>query len=76
MIQTLFLNDDIVFQEENSPIHIAGTVQSWFEEHEGKLQHPPRPAQSPDLNITEPLGSVLGTTARYRLPLKHPVARQ
>jgi hypothetical protein len=28
-----------------------GTVQSWFEEHEGELQHLPWPAQSPDLNI-------------------------
>jgi hypothetical protein len=43
------------FQEENAPIHTAGTVQSWFEEHEGELQHLPWPAQSPDLNVIEPL---------------------
>jgi hypothetical protein len=30
MIQTLFLNND-------APIHTAGNVQSWFEEHEGEL---------------------------------------
>jgi hypothetical protein len=46
----------------------AGTVQSWFEEHEGELQHLPWPAQSPDLNITEPLWSVLETRVRNRFP--------
>jgi hypothetical protein len=56
MIQTIFLNNDAVFQDDNGPIHTAGTVQSWFE---GELQHLPRPAQSPHLIITEPLSSVL-----------------
>jgi hypothetical protein len=28
MIQTLFLNNDAVFQEEYAPIHTAGTVQT------------------------------------------------
>jgi hypothetical protein len=41
MIQALFLNNNAVFQEENAPIHTAGTVQSWFEEHEGEVQHLP-----------------------------------
>jgi hypothetical protein len=41
MIQTLFPNNDEVFQDDNAPIHTAGTVQSWFEEHEGELQHLP-----------------------------------
>jgi hypothetical protein len=40
MIQ-MFLNSDAVFQDDNVPIHKAGTVQSWFEEHEGKLQYLP-----------------------------------
>jgi hypothetical protein len=39
MIQTLFPNNDTVLQDDNAPIHTAGTVQSWFEEHEGELQH-------------------------------------
>jgi hypothetical protein len=49
-----FPNND-VFPDNNGPIHTAGTVRSWFEEHEDELQHLPWPAQSPVLNITEPL---------------------
>jgi hypothetical protein len=41
MIHTLFLKKDAVFQDDSAPIHTAGTVQSWFEEREGELQHPP-----------------------------------
>jgi hypothetical protein len=51
MIQTLFPNNDAVFQDDNAPIHTAGTVPSWFEEHKGELQHHLWPAESPDLNI-------------------------
>jgi hypothetical protein len=38
MIQTLFLNNGAVFQDDSAPSHTAGNVQSWFEEHEGELQ--------------------------------------
>jgi hypothetical protein len=68
MIQTLFPNSDAVLHDGNAPIHTAGTLQSWFEELEGKLQHLPCLAQSPDLNIIEPLWSVLETTLRNRSP--------
>jgi hypothetical protein len=44
MIQTLFPNNNAVFQDDNPSIHTTGTVQSWFEEHEGELQHLPWPA--------------------------------
>jgi hypothetical protein len=37
MIHALFRNHDAIFQA-NAPIHTAGTVQSWFEEHEDELQ--------------------------------------
>jgi hypothetical protein len=61
-------NNDAVFQDDHTPIHTAGTVQSWFEEHEGELQHLPWPARSPDLNIIEPLWSVLETRVSNRSP--------
>jgi hypothetical protein len=68
MIWTLFPSNNAVFQDNNTHIHTAGTVQSWFGEHEGELQHLPRTAQSPDLSITEPLWSVLETRVRNRFP--------
>jgi hypothetical protein len=40
MIQTLFPNNDAVFQDM-APIHTAGAVQSWFKEHDGGLQYFP-----------------------------------
>jgi hypothetical protein len=55
MIQTLFPNNDAVFEDDNVPIDKAGTVQSWFEKHDDGLQHLSWPAQSPDLNTPEPL---------------------
>jgi hypothetical protein len=51
MIQTLFLNDDAVFQDDNDTIHTDETVQSQFEEYEGEFQQLPWPAQSPDSNL-------------------------
>jgi hypothetical protein len=68
MIQTLFPNNDAVFQDDNAPINTTGTVRSWFEEHEGELQHLPWPAQSSDLNIIDPLWSFLDTRVRNRFP--------
>jgi hypothetical protein len=67
MIQTLFPNNDAVFQDDNAQIHTAGTVQSWFEDLEGELQHLPWPAKSQDLNIIEPLWPALETRVRNRL---------
>jgi hypothetical protein len=68
IIQTLFPNNDAVFRDDNAPIHTAGTVQSWFEQHEGELQHLPLPAQSPNLNISETLWSILETRMRNKFP--------
>jgi hypothetical protein len=42
-IHTLFLNNHTLFQDDNVPIHTAGTVQLWLEEHEGE-HHVPKPA--------------------------------
>jgi hypothetical protein len=63
-----FPNSDAVFQDDNAPIRTAGIVQSWFEEHEGELQHLYWPAQLPDFNINEPLQSVLVRRVRNRFP--------
>jgi hypothetical protein len=53
-IQSLFPSSDAVFQDNRTIIHTARIIQSWFEEHEGELQHLPWPTQSPDLNIIKP----------------------
>jgi hypothetical protein len=45
MTQTLFPKNAVVFQDDNALIHTAGTVPSFFEEHEGELRHLPCPAQ-------------------------------
>jgi hypothetical protein len=60
VIQT-FLNNDKIFQDDNGPNYTAGTVQLWFEEPEGQLQHHSWAAQSRDLKIIEQLWSVLDT---------------
>jgi len=64
----LFPNNDAIFQYDNSSKHTARNVQLWFQEHEDALQHLSWPAQSPDLNIIEPLWSVLESRMRSRFP--------
>jgi hypothetical protein len=66
--QEVFPNSDAVSQNDNAPIRTAVTVQLWFEEHEGEFQRLPCPAQLPDLNIIEPLWSILETRVRNRFP--------
>jgi len=44
--------------DDNTPIHAARVVQSWFDEHEDEVEHLSCPAQSPDLNIIKPLWSI------------------
>jgi hypothetical protein len=68
MIQMLFPNNDAVFQDDCAPVHTAGTVRSWFEEREGKLQYLFWPVQSADLNIIDPPRSFLEIEARNRFP--------
>jgi hypothetical protein len=52
-----FSNNDAVYQDDNSPIHTARTVQSRTEEYEDALQHFLWPAKPPDFNIIETLWS-------------------
>jgi hypothetical protein len=69
-IQKLLPNHDAVLKGENSTIHMTGTVQSWFEEHESELQHLPWPPESPQSNITKQFWSVLEPGLRNRFHLK------
>jgi hypothetical protein len=48
--------------------HTTRSVQFWFEEHEDALHHLPQSAQSPNLNIIEPLSSVVESMVRSRFP--------
>ena len=66
VVQMLFPNSDGVFQDDNSPIHPARSVQSWFEEHEDALLYLVCLAQSSKLKIIEPLWSVLESRVRSR----------
>jgi len=68
MVQMLFPNNDATFQEDNSPIHTARSVQSWFEENEDVFQHFPWLAKWPDLNTIEQLLSDLESVVRSRFP--------
>jgi hypothetical protein len=47
----MFPNNEAIFHDDNSPIHTAISVQSWFEEHEDALQHLHWPPQSTNFNI-------------------------
>jgi hypothetical protein len=52
----LFPNNYAIFQDGDSPIHTARSVQSCFEEREDALHHHLWLAQSPDLNIIKTSG--------------------
>ena len=57
VVQMFLPNNGAVFQDDIPPMHTARSVNAWFEEHEDALQHLLWPAQSPHLNIIEPLVS-------------------
>jgi len=67
MVQMLFPNKGAVFQGVICP-YTQPEVFSWFEEHKDALQHLTWPAQWPDLDIIEPLWSVLESRVRNRFP--------
>jgi len=65
---SILLPNTAIFQDDNAPIHTAKKVQSWFEEHQNIIKHLSWQAQSPDLNITEPLWGVLEQRIKNRFP--------
>jgi len=69
MVQVLFPNNNAIFQDGDSPINTARSVQSCFEEHEDALQHHLWLAQSPDLNIIKPLISFKGQSEKQILSI-------
>jgi len=85
VVQMLFPNNVTVSKVDSSPIHMARSVQFWFEEGTSSLasaiaklesnhpevfsfglrrEHLPWPVQSSNLNIIEPLWSVLESRVR------------
>ena len=66
VVQVLFSNNAAIFKDNNLPIHIVRTVQSWFEEHEDSLQHLLWLAQSPNLNIIKTVWSIGESRVRSR----------
>jgi hypothetical protein len=67
MVQMLFPNKGAVFKGVICP-YTQPEVFSWFEEHKDALQHLTWPAQSPDVDVIEPLWSVLESRVRSRFP--------
>ena len=60
MVQALFSDRNIIFQDDNAPIHTARIV---------KVQHFVWSAQSSELNIIQQLWPVIEIQVRHRFPL-------
>ena len=58
IVEMFFPNGDL-FQDDKAPVHATRMVQDWFPCYEDQLLQLPWSSQSPDLNIIEPLRSIL-----------------
>lgn len=67
-VQTLYPEGGAIYYDDNAPIHTARRVTECLDENEH--EHLPWPAQTRDLDITEPLWSVLEEQVRkdFTLP--------
>ncbi|GFW05880.1 DDE_3 domain-containing protein [Trichonephila clavipes] len=68
MIQTLFPAKGGIFQDEIAPVHAAGLVQLWFDEHQNEVKHQPRTSQSTESKIIKPLWPILERSVRNQYP--------
>ena len=65
MTQTLFPEQNAIFQDDNPPIHTTRIVKKRYEEHCNEVEHLVWPAQSPNPKIIEHLRSVLEIQVRH-----------
>lgn len=68
MMHAIFPDGDGIFQDDNAPIHTAKVIKTWYENHGDDFEHLVWPAQSPDLNIIEPVWSTLEARIRSVFP--------
>lgn len=68
MMEMRFPGGEGIFQDDNAPIHTAKVIRAWFDDHKSQFKHLEWPAQSPDLNIIEPVWSTLEARVRSVYP--------
>lgn len=70
----MFPGEDEIFLDGNVPIHAAGLIQSWIDEHENEVQCLFSPTYFLDLSAIESLWSILecSTQNGYPLLVSHP----
>ncbi|GFU90017.1 transposable element Tcb1 transposase [Trichonephila clavipes] len=67
-MRIVFLQDDVIFQQDNARCHTAASVRAWFEEHQDEFTVLPLPANSLDLNPIEHLWYHLDQVVRAMDP--------
>ena len=57
-VRAIYPMPEVIYLEDNSPVHKAKIVKKWFEEQNGTVRIY-QPAISPDLNIIENIWSLV-----------------